>query len=103
MTGRRSEVSDAQMQHFSILQALGIAGEPPVGGFPEVRGHSGRVIRWGEGWFEEVRDSLGWDVRKDDKPELAKRVDILMNLFKRHRVVATMDALRDAPLAILDA
>ena len=97
-----SEVSDSQIERFSFLQRLGIGGDPPVGGFPLVRGQTGCVIRWGSGWFEEIRDRMGWTVRKDDRTELARRADVLMDLFKRHRVTATLDALCDAPLAILD-
>ena len=73
LVGRRSEVSDSQMERFSFSQSLGIGDDPPVGGFPLVRGQTGCVIRWGAGWFEEVRDQLGWRVRKDDKPESNKR------------------------------
>jgi len=102
LVGRRSEVSDSQMERFSFLQNLGIGGDPPVGGFPLVRGQTGCVIRWGAGWFEEVRDQLGWRVRKHDKPELNKRADVLMDLFKRHRVTVTLDAICNAPLALMD-
>ena len=71
--------------------------------YSSLRNHSGCVIRWGEGQFEEVRDSLGWDVRKDDKLGLENRVQIIMNLFKRYRITAALEALCDAPLAIVDA
>ena len=102
LVGRRSEISESQIERFSFLQRLGIGGDPPVGGFPLVRGQTGCVIRWGSGWFEEIRDRMGWTVRKDDRTELARRADVLMDIFKRHRVTATLDALCDAPLAILD-
>ena len=102
ITGRRSEVPESQWQLFSFLQSLGIEGDPPIGGFPQVRGHTGYVFRWGEGWFEEVRDSVGWDIPRKDTPQIKKRVEILMRLFKRPRITETLHALDDASLAIED-
>ena len=52
-----------------------------------VRGHSGYVFRWGEGWFEEVRDGeLGWAFQKEDRPAIDSRVQILLELYKPARV-----------------
>lgn len=38
-----------------ILTSLGIQLERLVAGRPDVRGHSGYVFRWGEGWFGGAR------------------------------------------------
>ena len=102
LMGRRSEISDSKFEKFSFLQKLGIGGDPPVGGFPLVRGQTGCVIRWGSGWFEEIRDQMSWTVRKDDRFELARRADVIMDIFKRHRVTVALDAISDAPLSVLD-
>ncbi len=51
-----------------ILMHVGINMGPLIAGRPNVRGHSGYVFRWGEGWFEEIRDGgPGWLFQKDDK------------------------------------
>ena len=102
LIGRRSAVPDSQWHLFSFLEPLGIEGNPPVGGFPEVRIHTGYVFRWGQGWFEEVRDSVGWDIGRKDKPQIKERVDVLMRLFKSSRITEALAALADAPLAIED-
>ena len=95
LVGRKSEVSDAKLGNWFFLHSLGLSDEPPSGGFPQVRGHTGFVFRWGEGWFEEVRERLGWRIEKHDKPEIAKRVSILLQLFQRTRTERTMVALSD--------
>ena len=45
-----------------FLTSLGVQLRELVAGRPCVRGHSGYVFRWGEGWFHEIRDGgSGWD------------------------------------------
>ena len=66
-----------------------------MAGRPDVRGHSGYVFRWGEGWFEEVRDGgPGWNFQKDDKAAIKVRIDLLLDLFRR-RQNFMMPALMD--------
>ena len=102
LTGRRSEVSSSQWRHFNLLHEIGLGGDPPVGGFPLVRGQSGCVFRWGEGWFAEIRERVGWDIARNDKPEISTRVDLLLRLFRRSRVARAIEPLCHAPLAIED-
>ena len=50
----------------------------------DVRGNVGAVIRWGEGWFFEVRDGgVGWLFEKDDQASIDERVVILIKLFHK--------------------
>ena len=75
------EVSASATSAWHFLRDLGLATDTPVGGRPNARGQTGAVIRWGEGWFEPVRDGgLGWDFPRDASPEIDKRVQILMSL-----------------------
>ena len=72
--------------------------DPPEGGFPQIRGHSAFVCRWGSGWFEEMRDSLGFEIRRHDKPEVAKRSAVLVQLFRRARASQLLSLV--SPFAI---
>ena len=96
VTGRRAEISDYAWNSFQFLQTLGFSGNPPVGGYPQVRGHTGHVFRWGAGWFSEIGDRVGWEIERTDKPEVAKRVDFLLQIFQRSRIAATLDAICDS-------
>ena len=61
-----------------LLANLGIHVDEVMAGRPDVRGHSGYVFRWGEGWFEEIRDGgLGWKFERDDKSASDIRVNLL--------------------------
>ena len=96
VTGRRAEISDYAWNSFQFLQTLGFSGNPPVGGYPQVRGHTGHVFRWGAGWFSEIGDRVGWEIERTDKPEVAKRVEFLLQIFQRSRIAATLDAICDS-------
>ena len=100
LVGRRSDVSESRIRSWSFLQELGLGSDPPVGGFPQVRGHSGFVCRWGSGWFEEMRDSLGFEIRRHDKSEVAKRSSVLVQLFRRARASQLLSLV--SPFAIED-
>ena len=76
---------------------LGFFGAP-ADGRPNVRGESGRVLRWGEGWLEEIRDTLGWSMQKKDDVEIKRRVDLLVQIFVRPR--ARSQALMDEQFAL---
>ena len=83
----RREVFDSAINARSVLVDLGIQLGELVAGRLAVRGHSGYVFRWGEGWFEEVRDGgLGWAFQKEDRPAIDSRVQILLELYKPDRV-----------------
>ena len=88
------------------MQVLGLDLEPPVGGRLDARGHAGCVIRWGSGWFEEVRDRVGWNIQRSDKAELLKRVNLLGALFKCSRATGIMQCIENGDpvvMAIEDA
>ena len=80
LTGQRAEVSESQWNAFNFFQSLGFSSTPPVGGYPQIRGHTGHVFRWGAGWFSVIGERVGWDVDRKDKPEVAKRVGFLLQL-----------------------
>ena len=81
---------------WSFLNSLGINVGPLIAGRPDVRGQSGYVFRWGEAWFEEVRDSgPGWHFLKDDKSAIEFRVNLLLDIF-RHRRESGLPALLDS-------
>ena len=76
--------------------------DPPIAGRLGVRGHSGHPFRWGEGWFEALRDGgVGWEFERNDDAEIVKRIDILTQLFKRDR--SRTLALADEVLQLQDA
>ena len=96
LVGRKSEVSHAKLVNWLFLHDLGLSDELASGRFPQVRGHTGFVFRGGKGWFEKVRERLGWKIEKHDKPEITKRVNMLLHLFRRTRTKQTLAALSDA-------
>ena len=82
------------------LSFLGVQVERLVAGRPDVRGHSGYPFRWGEGWFEEVRDgSPGWKFQKHDKSAIDVRINLLLDIFRPRRgsgLPALMDVMHAA-------
>ena len=77
--------------------SLGLGGNgPPNAGRLGTRGESGNVVRWREGWFEEIGASVGWEVAKHDKPEILKRAELLLKIFSRPRsgLLSIVDAVR---------
>ena len=100
LTGRRAEVSSVRWDAWQCLANLGLNSDPPVGGFPLVRGHSGFVCRWGAGWFEELREGLGWNIERHDELAVSSRVSMLLGIFRRSRASTTFSALLDAPMAL---
>ena len=93
-------VSEMRLSLFHSLRTLGIDVQDPVGGRPGVRGHSGYVHRWGDPWFESIRDDIGWNFDKLDTDAIGERVQLLMKLLERPR--STLEAIRDAVLRIED-
>ena len=71
-----------------------------MSGRPGIRGTSGNAIRWGAGWFGPIRDGgVGWEVDQGAEPEIARRVQILLRLFKRSRASPNL-ALEDSAFPI---
>ena len=64
-----------------------------IAGRPDVRGQSGYVFRWGEGWFEEIRDGgPGWNFEKEDRSAIDYRIKLLLDIY-RHRRGSGLPAL----------
>ena len=102
LRNRRLPSDTAQMAR-DMLHGLGIRLDSLVAGRPDVRGQSGYVFRWGEGWFEEIRDGgPGWRFQRHDKSAIDVRVNLLCDAF-RHRHGSGMPALLNSvQLAISD-
>ena len=78
------------------MSRVGVRVDDVVAGRPDVRGHSGYVFRWGEGWFEEIRDGgLGWKFERDDTSAIDNRVKLLLDLFRRSHNSFALPALSD--------
>ena len=85
LRNRRLPSETAQVA-MDFLRFLGITPGPLVAGRPNVRGHSGYVFRWGEGWFEEFRDGPpGWRFNRDDEAAIDARTNLLLDMFRRRR------------------
>ena len=101
LESRRVPSVSAQMAR-DFLGNLGIVLDPLVAGRPNVRGHSGYVFRWGEGWFEEIRDAgPGWNILRNDKAAIEVRVKLLLDMF-RFRRASGLPALTNLLHAISD-
>ena len=92
---RRRVPSISALSARELLSSVGVRVDEVVAGRPDVRGHSGYVFRWGEGWFEEIRDGgLGWKFERDDTSAIDIRVNLLLDIFRRSHSFA-LPALRD--------
>ena len=85
-----------------MLDFLGLGAEQLVAGRPQVRGQTGFVQRWGDLWFEEIRDSsdFGWRFDKSNKLHVTNVINVLLKLFRREREPSSVPALEDAPVSI---
>ena len=80
--GRGSAASDFAQSTFSFLSHLGFNLNPPVAGPLGIRGHSGYVCRWGEGWFWIIKDGgPGWSFDKTDEAAIEFRINLLLDMF----------------------
>ena len=78
----RDDVSAATTSAWESLQNLGLNLSDLIHGKPNIRGHSGRPFRWGDGWFFEIKNGgLGWTFDKHDRHAVNSRTDILLELF----------------------
>ena len=79
---RPRDPSGSAQSARAFLTSLGVGLRNLVAGRPGVRGHSGYVFRWGEGWFEEFRDGgPGWNFERDDKSAIDLRLNLLLDMF----------------------
>ena len=77
-------MSESAQASHSLLSNLGLNLDFLTAGPLNVRGHSGYVCRWGEGWFWELRDGgAGWSFSKNDQQAIDFRVQFLLDVFKR--------------------
>lgn len=82
LESRRLPSQTAEMAN-QLLRSVGISVGPLVAGRLDVRSQSGYVFRWGEGWFEEIRDGgPGWIFERDDTSAIQIRVNLLLDLFR---------------------
>ena len=83
------------------LTQVGLDIELPFSGRPGVRGASGQAIRWGAGWFGQIRDGgVGWKFDRMDGQEVTLRTQMLLKLFRQARA-ETARALVDVTLKYL--
>ena len=83
---RPRDPSGSAQSARAFLTSLGVGLRNLVAGRPGVRGHSGYVVRWGEGWFEEFRDGgPGWSFERDDTSAIDLRVNLLLDMFGHRR------------------
>ena len=89
------------------LSHLGVQLERLVAGRPAVRGHSGYPFRWGEGWFEEIRDGgPGWNFQKHAESAIDFRTNLLLDIYRpRHSsgLPALMDLMHAGISGVLNA
>ena len=98
--GSASEVSNSALSAFLSFVNVGLEVDFPIAGRPSVRGESGFAFRWGEGWFGPIRDGgVGWDFDRGAEAEVDTRTHILIRLFKKQRVDASL-ALQDRRLEV---
>ena len=84
--GRPADFSVSRFNGWELLRTFGLGTSvPPSTGRPCVRAESGHVFRWGEGWFAEVRDGVGWQIPRKDETQTDFRVQILFKLWLYRR------------------
>ena len=87
-----------------MLSSLGVQLDGLVAGRPDVRGHSGYVFRWGEGWFEEFRDGgPGWNFQRDDKSAVDVRSTLLLDIVRPRRRSGSPALMNSLQSSISDA
>jgi len=85
LRSRRMPSDSAQAAHQALTD-VGIRLGGLIAGRPRVRSQSGFVFRWGEGWFEELREGgPGWRFERNDKSAIELRVNLLLDIFRPRR------------------
>ena len=101
--GRREVPSVSAQRSWEFLFQMGFDLQPLVVGRPEIRGSSGKPLRWGTGWFYDIRDGgPGWDFSRADKAAVKYRSDLLFKLFVQKQSLSLSALLHDAQEAIAD-
>ena len=101
--GRVGVASVSAQANHNFMAFLGIDMQPLVAGPLGVRGHSGYVCRWGEGWFWDMRDGgPGWIFEKHDSHAISVRVDVLLEVFRKKRSNLPQLVADSAPLPLED-
>ena len=101
--GRESAASDLAQTTFSFLSHLGFSLDPPTAGPLNIRGHSGYVCRWGEGWFWVIKDGgPGWSFEKTDEAAINFRIQLLLDMFAKSRSSLPNFLVDFAPLPLED-
>ena len=91
--------SEMRRSIFDSLRWLGVQVDEPIGGRLGVRGHGGHVYRWGDPWFEAVRDvGEGWVFDSNDTAGIDRRTSVLLSFLERGR--SNDLALENGPLPI---
>ena len=106
MTGGLGSISATRLRNWHILDVLGLGADTLVAGRPQVRGQAGYVQRWGDLWFEEIRDtsSFVWHFETSNKEHVNKLILVLLKIFRREREPSSVSlALSDSPLALEDS
>ena len=104
MTGGHGSISATRLRNLRILDVLSLGADLPVAGRPQVRGQAGYVQRWGDLWFEEIRDtsSGGWRFEKSNKDHVNKLCQMLLKICRVREPSRAPLALSDSPLALED-
>ena len=69
-----------------LLRSLGLGDSSvPEGVRPNVHGQSGFPLRWGEGWLEEVRETVGWGIARKDQAATQFRVELLLKMWSQKK------------------
>ena len=86
--GTETPLSFSALAFWNRLVDVGLDVAFPSSGRPAVRGSSGAVIRWGEGWLGPIRDGgVGWDFGTDDS-QRSTDVYRFWSSFSKSRVMS---------------
>ena len=95
-------MSPFAVDHWLNPTHVGLDVDLPLSGRPRVRGASGQAIRWGAGWFGQIRDGgVGWCFDRNDGHQVTIRTQMILKLFRRARNERAR-ALEDVVIPICD-
>ena len=84
------------------LSQVGLDADLRSSGRPRVCGASGQAIRWGAGWFGQIRDGgVGWCFDRNDGQEVTLRTQMILKLVRKARNESAL-ALEDVVILICD-
>ena len=100
--GAERPLSPFAVNYWLNLTQVGLDVDLPFSGRPRVRGASGQAIRWGAGWFGQIRDGgVGWCFDRNNGQEVTIRTQMILKLFRRARNESAL-ALEDVVIPICD-